>query len=95
MFEHSSSAAQGVKQRCTLHLGVPMQPMLAKVGYSGCHRDQNPFEKSAPCKPEVYSDKRSFQACTSIQELLKRILGSMPHKAKRGQCGSLQSRPQI
>ncbi|CAE6965609.1 adl1 [Symbiodinium natans] len=46
---------KGVKQRCTLHLGVPMQPMLAK-------------------------------ACTSIQELLKRILGSMPHKAKRGWC---------
>ncbi|CAE7526372.1 lig1 [Symbiodinium pilosum] len=40
---------QGVKRRCTLTMGVPMQPMLAK-------------------------------ATTTILELLKRILGSMPQK---------------
>eukprot|EP00439_Symbiodinium_sp_Y106_P066900 s1130_g10.t8 len=42
---------EGVRRRCTLHLGVPMQPMLAK-------------------------------ACTSIQELLKRILKSVPRSVQ-------------
>ncbi|CAE7702361.1 LIG6 [Symbiodinium sp. CCMP2456] len=42
---------EGVRRRCTLHLGVPMQPMLAK-------------------------------ACTSIQELLKRILKSVPRSGQ-------------
>eukprot|EP00434_Breviolum_minutum_P032822 symbB.v1.2.029029.t1/scaffold3130.1/size80623/5 len=43
---------EAVRKNCTLQLGVPMQPMLAK-------------------------------ACTSVAELLKRILGSMPEKAAR------------
>lgn len=41
---------EAVRESCTLQLGVPMQPMLAK-------------------------------ACTSVEELLKRILNSMPEKA--------------
>eukprot|EP00913_Durusdinium_trenchii_P016058 g15092.t1 len=46
-----SGGVEALRQSCTLQLGVPMQPMLAK-------------------------------ACSSIPELLKRILGSIPGKAE-------------
>ena len=43
---------EALRKACQLHLGVPMQPMLAK-------------------------------ACTSVEELLKRVKGSMPKCAAR------------